>query len=137
MYKLISNPKTIMQAIETTLAPQAIGPYSQAIMAGDFIFCSGQIPIDPKTGTIIQGGIQEQTTQVLQNLKAVLQAADAGLENVIRTEVYLADMEDFSIMNEIYSQHFASLPYPARATVEVSRLPKNVLIEIACIAQKK
>lgn len=126
-----------MREIQTKSAPQAIGPYSQAIVAGDYIFCSGQIPIDPETGIVVAGGIAEQTERVIKNLQAVLQEAGVDLENVVKTEVYLTDMENFSMMNEVYGKNFATKPYPARATVEVSRLPKNVLIEISCIAYKK
>lgn len=125
-----------MKAVQTSLAPQAIGPYSQAIIAGEFIFCSGQIPINSETGTIVEGGIKEQTTQVIKNLRAVLQAAGVDLENIVKTEVYLADMEDFAAMNAVYSENFVTQPYPARVTVEVARLPKDVLIEIGCVAQQ-
>lgn len=126
-----------MKAVQTNLAPQAIGPYSQAIIAGEFIFCSGQIPINPETGLVVESGIKEQTTQVIKNLQAVLQEAGVNLENIVKTEVYLANMEDFSAMNEVYSENFTTQPYPARATIEVACLPKNVLIEISCIAYKK
>jgi 2-iminobutanoate/2-iminopropanoate deaminase len=126
-----------MKEIQTKSAPQAIGPYSQAIAVDGFVFCSGQIPLDPEIGMIIDGGIEEQTRQVLKNLKAVLQEAGVGFEDVVKTEVYLADMNDFSVMNIVYAENFSTKPYPARATVEVSRLPKDVLVEIACVAYKK
>lgn len=126
-----------MKEIQTKSAPQAIGPYSQAIAVDGFAFCSGQIPLVPETGMIIEGGIKEQAQQVLKNLRAVLREAGMELENVVKTEVYLADMEDFVAMNEIYSENFTSKPYPARATVQVTRLPKDVLVEISCIAYKK
>lgn len=126
-----------MKAVQTIMAPQAIGPYSQAIIAGEFIFCSGQIPINPETGLIIDGGIKEQTEQVIRNLQAVLQEAGVDLENIVKTEVYLSSMEDFAVMNEMYAKKFITQPHPARATIEVARLPKDVLIEISCIAYKK
>lgn len=126
-----------MQSIETKKAPQAIGPYSQAIVSAGLIFCSGQIPIDPATGSIIIGGIEDQTGQVIENLQAVLEEAGVSLEQVVKTEVYLSRMEDFSAMNAVYEKYFSKKPYPARATVEVSKLPKDALIEIACIAHKK
>lgn len=126
-----------MQSIETKKAPQAIGPYSQAIVSVDLIFCSGQIPIDPATGSIIIGGIEDQTGQSIKNLQAVLEEAGVSLEQVVKTEVYLSRMEDFSAMNAVYEKYFSKKPYPARATVEVSKLPKDALIEIACIARKK
>lgn len=126
-----------MQRISTESAPKAIGPYSQAIVIDNLIFCSGQIPLDPETEVIVAGGIKEQARQVIKNLRAVLQAAGAGLEDVVKTDVFLAHIEDFVAMNDVYSGNFTSEPYPARATVEVSCLPKNALIEIACIARKK
>ncbi len=123
----------VYQVVETDNAAKAIGPYSQAIKAGDFIFTSGQIAIDPEKNELISGGIQEQTKMVLVNLKAVLEAAGSSLENVVRTTVYLSDMNEFSAMNEVYAQFFESTK-PARATVEVSRLPKDVKVEIDAIA---
>jgi len=126
-----------MEEIKTNLAPKAIGPYSQAIIEGNFIFCSGQIPINSETGIVIDGGIKEQTEQVIKNLKVVLNEAGVDLANVVKTEVYLSNIENFVLMNEIYANNFFSQPYPARVTVEVSRLPKDVLIEISCIAYKK
>ncbi|PIR44098.1 reactive intermediate/imine deaminase [Candidatus Wolfebacteria bacterium CG10_big_fil_rev_8_21_14_0_10_31_9] len=126
-----------MEEIKTNLAPDAIGPYSQAIVEGNFIFCSGQIPINPETGLIIDGSIKEQTEQIIKNIKAVLNEAGVDLASVVKTDVYLSDMENFVLMNEVYAKNFSSQPYPARATVEVSRLPKDVLIELSCIAYKK
>lgn len=125
-----------MMEIQTKSAPKAMGPYSQAVICGDYIFCSGQIPLSPETGEIVAGGIKEQTRQVIGNLRAVLLEAGADLGRVVKTEVFLSEMENFSAMNEVYAECFVSKPFPARATVEVSRLPKDVLIEISCIANK-
>lgn len=122
-----------MKQIKTDKAPQAIGPYSQGIRTGNLIFTSGQIPTDPVSGTAA-GGIEGQTRRAIENLKAVLTAAGAGLSNVVKTTVYIKDMNDFAIINEIYSEYFTE-PYPARSCVEVSRLPKDVLIEIEAIAE--
>ncbi len=121
------------QIIQTARAPQAIGPYSQAIKTTGFIYASGQIPIDPQTGQFVSGGISEQTEQVLKNLSAVLEAAGSGLDRVIKTTVYLADMEEFVAMNEVYGKFFASEP-PARATVQAAGLPRNARVEIDAIA---
>ncbi len=121
------------EVISTKDAPQAIGPYSQAIRANGLVFVSGQIPTDPATQQIIQGEVAAQTERVLQNLAAILKAAGSGLEQVVRSTVYLKNMSDFSAMNEVYGRHFTSAP-PARATVEVARLPKDVLVEIDVIA---
>ena len=123
-----------MKAIQTEQAPAAIGPYSQAIDSGTgLVFVSGQIPIDPATGTFVPGGIREQTRQILTNAQAILAAAGLGLENVVKTTVFLADMNDFAAMNEVYAQFFAA-PYPARSAVAVKTLPKGALVEIECIA---
>ena len=119
--------------IQTDSAPSAIGPYSQAIKAGGFLFASGQIPIDPKSGTFVSGGIAEQTEQVLKNLSAVLEAAGSGLDRVVKTTVFLADMDEFGAMNEVYGKYFSSRP-PARATVEAARLPRDARVEIEAIA---
>ena len=119
--------------VTTPDAPGAIGPYSQAIRAGDFVFLSGQIPLDPGTGQLVAGGIAEQTHQVLKNLGAVLEAAGASYAGVVKTTVYLADMGEFSAMNEIYGTYFSS-PAPARATVQAARLPRDVRVEIDAIA---
>jgi len=115
------------------LAPAAIGPYSQAIKCGEFIFCSGQIPLDPKTGQVVGSDVATQTERVLENLRGILEAAGSGLFQIVKTTVYLKNMEDFPAMNEVYAKYFPVDP-PARATVEVSRLPKDVLVEIECIA---
>jgi 2-iminobutanoate/2-iminopropanoate deaminase len=117
----------------TEHAPQAIGPYSQAIKAGGFVFVSGQIPIDPTTGLIAQSEVSAQTDRVLQNLKAILTAAGTSLDNVVKTTVFLKSMGDFAAMNEVYARYWKKAP-PARSTVEVSRLPKDVLVEIDVIA---
>lgn len=119
--------------IATEHAPKAIGPYSQAIRANGFIFISGQIPIDPATQQLIAGDIAAQTDRVLKNLSAILAAAGTGLNKVVRTTVFLKNMADFAAMNEVYGKYFVSAP-PARSTVEVARLPKDVLVEIDVIA---
>ncbi len=119
--------------IATSKAPQAIGPYSQAIRAGGFIFVSGQIAIDPANGQIADGGIAAQTERALKNLSAILSAAGSGLERVVRSTVFLKNMSDFGAMNEVYAHFWTSTP-PARSTVEVARLPKDVLVEIDVIA---
>ena len=121
------------EVISTNLAPSAIGPYSQAIKIGDKVFTSGQIPINPLTNEVITGGIKEQTKQVLENLRAVLNAAGSDLPHVIKTTVFISDMKDFSEINSVYGEYFTS-PYPARSCVEVARLPKDVGIEIEAIA---
>jgi 2-iminobutanoate/2-iminopropanoate deaminase len=120
--------------IHTELAPQAIGPYSQAVRAGNLLFCSGQIAIDPATGELDgPGDVTVQTQRVLTNLGAVLEAASAGFAHVVKTTIYLKNMDDFPVVNEIYARCFSDAP-PARATVEVSRLPKDVCVEIDAIA---
>ena len=119
--------------IKTEKAPQAIGPYSQAIEANGFVFASGQIAIDPSTGELSKGTIEEQTRLVLNNLKAVLEAAGTSLDNVVKCTVFLQDMNDFSKMNAVYGEFFKP-PYPARAAVQVARLPKDVKVEIKAIA---
>jgi 2-iminobutanoate/2-iminopropanoate deaminase len=121
------------EAIATDRAPQAIGPYSQAVRAGNQIYCSGQIPIDPATGTIIDGDIAVQTRQVLTNLSKVLEAAGVSLDHVVKTTVYLADMNDFAAMNGVYGTFFSS-PAPARSTVQAARLPRDARVEIDVIA---
>ena len=125
-------------AISTKDAPAAIGPYSQAVRVGDMIFTSGQVAIDPATGNLVAGGIAEQTTRVLENLKAVLAAAGIDLTRVIKTTVFLKDMKDFATMNEIYARYFApeGVVAPARSTVQVAGLPKDALVEIECIAKE-
>ena len=121
-------------AISTPLAPAAIGPYSQAIRSGNLVFLSGQIPLDPQTGDIVEGDAAVQTARVLQNLSAILEAAGSSLGQVLKTTVYLKDLVDFGMMNEVYARFFEDCP-PARATVEVARLPRNVLVEIDLIAE--
>jgi len=125
-----------MKTVQTEDAPKAIGPYSQATLAGDLVFCSGQIGLDPNTGEFVQGGVKEQTTQVFRNLKAVLQAAGVGLDAVTMVNVYLKSMKDFKDMNDVYAAVFGDHK-PARATVGVSELPKNALVEISCVASLK
>jgi 2-iminobutanoate/2-iminopropanoate deaminase len=124
---------TVRERIQTDRAPAAIGPYSQAIRAGGFVFVSGQIPIDPATGDFIAGGIGEQTERVLKNLSAVLEAAGSGLGKVVKTTVFLADMNEFSQMNEVYARFFTEAP-PARATVAAAGLPRNARVEIEAVA---
>jgi 2-iminobutanoate/2-iminopropanoate deaminase len=119
--------------IQTDKAPNAIGPYSQAIRANGFVYASGQIPLDPISMTIVEGGIREQTERVMNNLSAVLQAAGSSLDRVVKTTVFLADLADFADMNETYGQFFGEAP-PARSTVQVSRLPRDVRVEIDVIA---
>ncbi len=121
------------EIISTDNAPGAIGPYSQAIKAGNMVFVSGQIPIDPATGEFVAGDIPEQTSQVLTNLSAILDAAGCSLNDVVKTTVFLADMNDFSAMNAVYSEFFIDNK-PARATVEAARLPRDARVEIECIA---
>ncbi|KNE55372.1 hypothetical protein AMAG_01271 [Allomyces macrogynus ATCC 38327] len=125
-----------LNVVHTENAPAAIGPYSQAVSVNGFVYCSGQIPLNPKTMEIVAGGVQEQTRQVLVNLKAVLEAAGSDLEHVVKTLVFLKDMNSFTAMNEIYGEFFATHK-PARAAVEVARLPKDVLVEIECVAVVK
>jgi len=123
----------MMQRIQTEKAPAAIGPYSQAIKAGGLVFASGQIPIDPETGEFVAGGIAEQTERVLKNLAAVLEAAGSGLDQVVKTTVFLADMKEFSGMNEVYATFFSEPP-PARATVAAAGLPRGARVEIEAVA---
>lgn len=123
-----------MNAISTTNAPAAIGPYSQAIKVGELVFVSGQLPIDPATGAFAEGGIKELTRQSLTNMKAILEEAGTSMANVVKTTVFLAYMNDFAAMNEVYAEFFA-VPFPARSAVAVKTLPKGALVEIECIAQ--
>jgi len=116
-------------------APAAIGPYSQAIKTGNLVFLSGQVALDPVTGKLVSGGIEEQTRQVLENLKAVLKASDLSVENVVSTTVFIKDINDFAKMNAVYGSYFKDKP-PARATVEVARLPRDALVEISAIASR-
>jgi 2-iminobutanoate/2-iminopropanoate deaminase len=128
-----SGPTPARQAVAAPGAPKAIGPYSPAIRAGNLLFLSGQIPIDPATGALVEGGIAPQTEQVMRNIIALLEAAGTGFRDVVRTTVYLVDMNEFAAMNECYAK-FVADPPPARATVQVSRLPRDVRVEIDAIA---
>lgn len=121
------------EIVATGNAPQAIGPYSQAVKNNGLVFCSGQIPLDPATGQVVDGGIAEQTARVLDNLKGVLEAAGAGLDSVLKTTVFVKDLAEFAAMNEVYAKYF-SAGAPARSTVEVARLPRDVKVEIEAIA---
>ena len=121
------------QPIATPLAPAAIGPYSQAVEAGNTLYVSGQLPINPATGLFAEGGIKELTAQSLTNMKAILEAAGMSFDNVVKTTVFLADMADFADMNEVYAQFFAA-PFPARSAVAVKTLPTGARVEIECIA---
>ena len=125
-----------MKSISTSNAPAAIGPYSQAVDSGaGLVFLSGQLPLDPATGAFPEGGIQAQTRQSLRNVQAILEAAGLSLANVVKTTVFLADMDDFAAMNEVYASFFAE-PFPARSAVAAKALPKGALVEIECIAAK-
>ena len=123
------------KTVQTDQAPKALGPYAQAIVAGGMVYCAGQIPLDPKTGDIVAGGIAEQTKQVLANLRAVLKQAGSDLDKAVKTTVFIKDMNNFAAMNEVYGnpEYFGSQP-PARSTVEVARLPKDVMVEIEVVA---
>ena len=121
------------KTVHTDRAPKAIGPYSQAVRAGNLVFCSGQVAIDPATGEVVPGGVAEQTEQALRNLTEVLTAAGTGLNRVIKTSVFLADMGDFTVMNEVYGRFFSSEP-PARSTIAAAGLPRNARVEIDAIA---
>ena len=124
-----------MKTIQTTKAPGAIGPYSQAVEANGFIFASGQLGIDPNTGNFVEGGVKEQTKQALTTARAIMEEAGLSLSNVVKTTVFLSDMANFADMNEVYSQFFSE-PFPARSAVAVKTLPKNGLVEVECIAVK-
>ena len=124
-----------MKALHSDNAPQAVGPYSQAIEANGFVFASGQLPIDPATNAFAEGGVKEQTRQSLTNAQQVLKAAGLDLSHVIKTTVYLSDMADFAAMNEVYAEFF-NKPYPARSAVAVKTLPKNALVEVECSAAR-
>ena len=129
----IESMPAVKDIIATDRAPRAIGPYSQAVRAGDLVFASGQIPIDPATGEFVAGGVAEQTEQVLRNLTAVFEAAGVGMNQIVKTTVFLADMDDFTAMNEVYGRFFGIEP-PARATVQAARLPRDARVEIEAIA---
>lgn len=121
--------------IATTNAPAAIGPYSQGVNVGDLVFLSGQIPLDPQTGVIVSGGIKEQTERAFLNIEAILAEAGLDVSNIVKTTVFLADINDFAAMNEVYAQHFTG-EFPARSAVQVAALPKGALVEIECICAK-
>ena len=121
------------EIISTAAAPAAIGPYSQAVLSGGLLFCSGQIPLDPATGKMVEGGIEEQTERVLRNLDAVLESGGGSLRSVVKTTVYLADLSDFPAMNGVYGRFFTENP-PARATVQVAKIPAGALVEIDAVA---
>jgi 2-iminobutanoate/2-iminopropanoate deaminase len=123
------------QIVATDVAPKAIGPYSQAVWAGDYLFCAGQIPLDPTTGNMVTGGIAEQTTRVLKNIEGVLKSQDLAFGNIVKCTVFLSDMNNFPAMNEVYATYFMKDP-PARSTVQVARLPKDALVEIEVIAAR-
>ncbi len=123
----------IKQIIETGQAPKAIGPYSQAVVYNGVAYCSGQIPLDPSTGQVVEGGIEEQTERVMKNLEAVLAAAGSSCRQVLKTTVFLADMAEFPKMNEVYARYFPEAP-PARATLQAAGLPRGVRVEIECLA---
>ena len=121
--------------ISTESAPAAIGPYSQAVDTGSFIFCSGQVPLNPETGALVSGGIKEQTEQAFKNIEEILAKAGLTTENIIKTTVFLADINDFTDMNEVYAKHFKA-PYPARSAVQVAAIPKGALVEIEVICAR-
>src|SRR5215211_5984569 len=123
----------MLSAVSTGSAPKALGPYSQAIRAGEFLFVSGQVPIDPATGNLVEGDIPDQTRRALQNIGAILSAAGTSFQQVVRTTVYLADLSDFGAMNEVYATFFTS-PQPARSTIQAARLPREARVEIDVIA---
>ena len=122
-------------AIKTDKAPNPAGPYSQAILDGDFLFLAGQGPVDPATGKIVEGGVQAETEQTFKNVKAILEAAGSSLDKVVKVNVYLRDINDFKAMNEIYARQFSS-PAPARTTIQAGALPMGIAVEIECIARK-
>ena len=123
------------KVISTKNAPAAIGPYSQAVQVSPFLFCSGQIALDPVSGNVVEGGVKEQTQQVMKNIEAVLKEANLGFSDIVKTTIFLTSMSDFSVVNEVYGQHFSSNP-PARSTVAVAGLPRGVLVEIEVLAYK-
>ena len=124
--------KTVIASAE---APAAVGPYSQAIATGNLVFCAGQIPLDPSTGNLIEGDVAAQTRRVIANIEAVLTAAGVTLNDVVKTTVFLLDMNDFAAMNAVYAEHFSE-PFPARSTIQVARLPKDARVEIEVIASR-
>ena len=124
---------TAPRTVSTDLAPKAIGPYSQAVIANGFVFCSGQIPLDPVTMSVVEGDVAAQTRRVMESLRAVLAAAGCGMDRVVRCTIYLKDLGDFAAVNEVYGGYFSASP-PSRATVEVARLPRDVRVEIVAVA---
>ena len=123
------------QIVATDAAPKAIGPYSQAVWAGDVLFCAGQIPLDPATGNMVAGGITEQATRVLENIRGLFKSQGLDFGNVVKSTVFLSDMNNFGAMNEVYAKYFTKEP-PARSTVQVARLPKDALVEIEVVAAR-
>lgn len=123
-----------IQEVKTGKAPAPVGPYSQAIKAGEFIFCSGQIALDPETGELVNPDIETETAKVMENLKAVLEAAGSSLDRVVKTTIFVMDMNDFGLVNKVYSSFFSTSSPPARATVQIAALPKGAGVEIECIA---
>jgi 2-iminobutanoate/2-iminopropanoate deaminase len=123
------------QIVATDAAPKAVGPYSQAVWAGDLLFCAGQIPLEPATGNLVPGGIAEQATRVLENIRGLLQSQGLDFGNVVKSTVFLSDMNNFAAMNEVYARFFTKEP-PARSTVQVARLPKDALVEIEVVATR-
>ena len=123
-----------MEIVKTDKAPAAVGPYSQAVITGNLVFCAGQIPLDPVSGAVVAGGIEEQTRRVCENIKGVLAGAGTSLARVVKATVYLKDMNDFAGMNRIYSEYFVA-DFPARSTLQVARIPKDCLVEIEVVAQ--
>ncbi len=123
------------QIVATDAAPKAVGPYSQAVWAGDLLFCAGQIPLEPATGNIVPGGITEQATRVLENIRGLLKSQGLDFENVVKSTVFLSDMNNFGAMNEVYAGFFTREP-PARSTIQVARLPKDALVEIEVVAAR-
>jgi len=121
-----------LQAIKSAKAPEAIGPYSPGVKLGDFVYLSGQIPLDPKTNELVAGGIKEQTNQVLENILTLLAEIGLATDHIVKTTVFLSDLADFAEMNEVYAEYF-NAPYPARSTVQVAALPKNAKVEIECL----
>jgi 2-iminobutanoate/2-iminopropanoate deaminase len=136
VFPAVGRSQAMKKQVQTDKAPKAIGPYSQAIVANGFVFCSGQIPIDPATGNLLNGTIEEETRQVLKNLGAVLEAAGSSLDDVVKTTVFLKDMDEFAKMNAVYAEFFKA-PSPARATVQVARLPRDVKVEVEAVALVK
>ena len=123
-----------MKIVKTDRAPAAVGPYSQAVITGNLVFCAGQIPLDPASGNVVPGGIEEQTRRVCENIKGVLAGAGTSIEKVVKASVFLKDMNDFAGMNKIYSEYFKA-NFPARSTLQVARIPKDCLVEIEVVAE--